>query len=196
VTWLPSRLYPRPELRGFTLPRIIVLNRHFPSPFRCVGSETGLRLRPSRCLAILFRLRVGGEARLVILARCLSSFQINPKGEELRPEEAHRPRAPGARQLTRQPGWRSRGSSSESRCTVPVCKWYLNPSRSFNRTCGSRSMLRTYPAFIPCSATSQNWFPIRPSPTGVRRGFPVFRPFVSSNAYPQQPGGKNTGLPA
>jgi hypothetical protein len=22
VTWLPSRLYPRPELRGFTLPRI------------------------------------------------------------------------------------------------------------------------------------------------------------------------------
>jgi hypothetical protein len=45
-------------------------------------------------------------------------------------------------------------------------------------------MLRTYPAFIPCSATSQNWLPIRPSPTGVRRGFPVFRPFVSSNAYP------------
>ena len=45
-------------------------------------------------------------------------------------------------------------------------------------------MLRTYPAFIPCSATSQNWFPMRPSPTGVRRGFPVFRPFVSSNAYP------------
>ena len=45
-------------------------------------------------------------------------------------------------------------------------------------------MLRTYPAFIPCSATTQNWFPIRPSPTGVRRGFPVFRPFVSSNAYP------------
>jgi len=41
-------------------------------------------------------------------------------------------------------------------------------------------MLRTYPAFIPCSATSQNWFPIRPSPTGVRRGFPVFLPFVSS----------------
>jgi len=42
---------------------------------------------------------------------------------------------------------------------VPVCQWYLNPSRSFNRTCGSRSMLRTYLAFIPCSATSQNWFP-------------------------------------
>ena len=41
-----------------------------------------------------------------------------------------------------------------------------------------------YPAFIPCSATSQNWLPIRPSPTGVRRGFPVFQPFVSSNAYP------------
>ena len=38
-------------------------------------------------------------------------------------------------------------------------------------------MLRTYPAFVPCSATSQKWFPIRPSPTGVRRGFPVFRPF-------------------
>jgi len=45
-------------------------------------------------------------------------------------------------------------------------------------------MLRTYPAFTPCSATSQNWFPIRPSPTGVRRGFAVFLPFVSSNAYP------------
>ena len=45
-------------------------------------------------------------------------------------------------------------------------------------------MLRTYPAFMPCSATSQNSFPIRPSPTGVRRGFPVFLPFVSSNAYP------------
>src|SRR5215471_6487154 len=45
-------------------------------------------------------------------------------------------------------------------------------------------MLRTYPAFIPCSATSQNWLPIRPSPTGVRRGFPVLRPFVSSSAYP------------
>ncbi len=44
-------------------------------------------------------------------------------------------------------------------------------------------MLRTYPAFIPCSATSQNWFPMRPSPTGVRHGFPVFRSFVSSNAY-------------
>jgi hypothetical protein len=51
-------------------------------------------------------------------------------------------------------------------------------------TCGSRSMLRTYAAFVPCSATSQNWFPMRPSPTGVRRGFPVFRPFVSSKAYP------------
>jgi hypothetical protein len=25
-------------------------------------------------------------------------------------------------------------------------------------------MLRTYPAFMPCSATSQNSFPIRPSP--------------------------------
>jgi hypothetical protein len=45
-------------------------------------------------------------------------------------------------------------------------------------------MLRTYPVFIPCSATSQNWFPMRPSPTGVRRDFPVFRPLVSSNVYP------------
>jgi TolB-like protein len=24
VTWLPNRLYPRPELRGFTLPRITI----------------------------------------------------------------------------------------------------------------------------------------------------------------------------
>ena len=47
-------------------------------------------------------------------------------------------------------------------------------------------MLRTYGAFMPCSATSQNTFPIRPSPTGVRLGLPVFRPFVSSNAYPGQ----------
>jgi len=45
-------------------------------------------------------------------------------------------------------------------------------------------MLRTHPAFMPCFATSQNSFPIRPSPTGVRRGLPVFLPFVSSNAYP------------
>ncbi len=67
---------------------------------------------------------------------------------------------------------------------MPVCQRALSPSRSFRRTWGSRSMLRTYPAFMPCSAPSQNWFPIRPSPTGVRRGLPVFRPFVSSNAYP------------
>ena len=45
-------------------------------------------------------------------------------------------------------------------------------------------MLRTYPALFPCSATSQNWFPKRPSPTGVRLGFLVFRPLVSNNAYP------------
>ena len=44
--------------------------------------------------------------------------------------------------------------------------------------------LQTYPAFLPCSATSQNWFPMRPSPTGVRRSLPAFRPFVSSNVYP------------
>jgi hypothetical protein len=44
--------------------------------------------------------------------------------------------------------------------------------------------VRTYPAFMPCSATSQNWFPTCPSPTGVRLGFRVLRPFVSKNAYP------------
>ena len=29
---------------------------------------------------------------------------------------------------------------------MPACQRNLNPSRSFRRTCGSRSMLRTYPA--------------------------------------------------
>jgi hypothetical protein len=60
----------------------------------------------------------------------------------------------------------------------------LNPSRNFRRTRGLLSMLRTYPAFMPCSAASQNWLPICRSPTGVRRGFPGFLPFVSSEAYP------------
>ena len=46
-----------------------------------------------------------------------------------------------------------RGSSSESRFAVPACQRYFSPSRSFRRTCGSCSMLRTYPAFMPCSAT-------------------------------------------
>lgn len=45
-------------------------------------------------------------------------------------------------------------------------------------------MLKTYPAFLPCSATNQNSLPICPSPTGIRRGFPLLRPVVSSNAYP------------
>jgi hypothetical protein len=45
-------------------------------------------------------------------------------------------------------------------------------------------MLQTYPAFLPCSATIQNWLPTRPSPTGVRRGLPVLRPMVSRSAYP------------
>lgn len=40
----------------------------------------------------------------MILARCLSSFQVNSDTEELRSEEAHRPRIPGtARQLSCQP---------------------------------------------------------------------------------------------
>ena len=45
-------------------------------------------------------------------------------------------------------------------------------------------ILRTYPAFMPCSATIQNRLPMRALPTGVRRGFPVVRPVVSSSAYP------------
>ena len=80
----------------------------FSVPFRCVGSETGASPSPFPVLVVCWRSFSGsewvGEARLAILPRCLSSFQIDPNGEELRPEEAHRPRAPGAaRQLTRQP---------------------------------------------------------------------------------------------
>src|SRR5438552_12080399 len=37
---------------------------------------------------------------------------------------------------------------------------------------------------MPCSATIQNCEPTRPSPTGVRRDFPVLRPVVSRSAYP------------
>ena len=32
-----------------------------------------------------------------------------------------------------------------------ICSW-TTPSRSLRRTCGSRSLSRTYPALIPCSA--------------------------------------------
>jgi hypothetical protein len=56
--------------------------------------------------------------------------------------------------------------------------------RSFSRTRGLRSILRMYPAFMPCSATIQNCPPMRPLPTGVRRGFPLLRPMVSRRAYP------------
>jgi len=67
----------------------------FSVSFRCVGSETGASPSPFPVLVVCWRSFSGsewvGEARLAILARCLSSFQINPNGEELRPEEAHRP---------------------------------------------------------------------------------------------------------
>lgn len=76
------------------------------------------------------------------------------------------------------------GSSSARICAVPLYQRPRNPSRAFIRTRGFASMLRTYPDCLPCSATIQNCVPTRPSPTGVRRGFPVLRPTVSSSAYP------------
>ena len=75
---------------------------------------------------------------------------------------------PGTRSASQR--WRSRGSSSGSRCAVPLCHRERNPWRSFSRTRGLCAILRTYLAFIPCSATIQNWLPTLPSPTGVRRG--------------------------
>ena len=39
---------------------------------------------------------------------------------------------------------------------MPVCQRARSPLRSFSRTCGLCAILRTYPAFMPCSATIQN----------------------------------------
>jgi len=80
--------------------------------------------------------------------------------------------------------WRSAGSSSGSRWAAPACQRDLSPWRSFSRTLELEVMLRMYPAFMPCSATSQNCLSTRPTPTGVRRGFPLLRPMVSRRAYP------------
>jgi hypothetical protein len=44
------------------------------------------------------------------------------------------------------------------------CQRERNPSRNFKRTREFASMLRTYPAFLPCSATIQNCPPTRPRP--------------------------------
>jgi hypothetical protein len=100
-------------------------------------------------------------------------------------QKRQRPSIPGtAWQLAGEPALALTWIVVQSRCAVPVCDLFRSPSRSFRRTCGSRSMLRTYPAFIPCSATSQNWFPIRLSPTGVRRDFPLLRPWFRATRIP------------
>ena len=53
------------------------------------------------------------------------------------------------------------------------------------RTVGLAAMLRTYPAWRPCSATIQNVVlsSASPLPTGLRHGLPVVRPMVSSSAW-------------
>ena len=68
-----------------------------------------------------------------------------------------------------------------------TCKARANVFRSHGigvDATDSLQVARTYPAFMPCSATNQNCLPIRPSPTGVRRDFLPLRPVASSNAHP------------
>jgi hypothetical protein len=53
-----------------------------------------------------------------------------------------------------------------SRCAAPVCQRYLSRSRSFSRTLRSRSMLRTYHAFMHALLRSEH---VSDSPIAHRR---------------------------
>ena len=142
---------------------------------------------PQTFAHVLLGTKLGDSLSVTVYDRCTAlAIQINPHRKQLRPEKLHCGRiAARAAHLSSQPIFRTRGSSSARICAVPVCQRERNPSRNFNRTRGFASILRTYPAFLPCSATIQNCPPTCPLPTGVRRVLPLLRPTVSSSAYPR-----------
>ena len=145
---------------------------------RTVSRISGFELHPSSPVW-------SQPSRRDLVSSTTSGIQINSDTKELRPKKSHSTCVPGtAWQLIRQPALaftRIIVREEMRSARVPSGAGSLPQFEPYVRIMLD---VADIPRFHPMLCHNPESGSICPSPTGVRRGFPLFRPVVSSNAYP------------